>query len=97
MLNPTPPEKLCDRHGRPYFLWDLDMTLETFRSRLIDPDPDIRAHALGKLLRQARPDDALTLVTVVQIRQDWDRVQRHLGHRRAFWEWLLPELERRAT
>ena len=97
MLNPTPPEKLCDAHGRPYFLWDLDMTLERFRALLDDPDPDVRAHALGKLMRQARPDDALVLVSLAQIRRDWERVQRHLGNRREFWAWLLPELERRAA
>ncbi|MBW2257783.1 MAG: hypothetical protein JRI25_24720 [Deltaproteobacteria bacterium] len=97
MLNPTPPEKLCDKNGRPYFLWDVEMTLETFKSRLSDPNPDVRAHAIGKLLRQARPDDALTFLSPAQIRRDWDQVSRHLGNRRDFWSWLLPELERRAA
>lgn len=96
MIFPTPPDKLCDAQGRPYFLWDVDMTLEEFRQRLVHPDPDVRAHAIGKLMRQARPDDALTLLSLSQIRQDWERVQRHLGERREFWRWLLPELERRA-
>lgn len=96
MLNPTPPERLCDRDGQPYFLWDLEMTLEVFRAQLVDPDPDVRAHAIGKLMRQARPDDALALVTLPQIRADWDRLLPYLGRRREFWEWLVPELERRA-
>ena len=96
MLNPTPPEKLCDRHGQPYFLWDVETTLDVFRSQLVDADPDVRAHAIGKLLRQARPDDALVLVTLAQIRQEWERVLPYLGNRRAFWTWLVPELERRA-
>ena len=96
MLNPTPPEKLCDDQGRPYFLWDVDTTLAAFRSQLEDSDPDIRAHAIGKLMRQARPDDALVLVSLAQIRDDWDRVLPYLGNRRAFWTWLIPELERRA-
>jgi hypothetical protein len=96
MLNPTPPEKLCDRRGHPYFLWDVDTTLEEFRSQLVHPDPDVRAHAMGKLMRQARPDDALTLVTLAQIRENWDRVLPYLGNRREFWTWLIPELERRA-
>jgi hypothetical protein len=96
MLNPTPPEKLCDRSGRPYFLWDVETTLEAFKAQLVDPDPDIRAHAIGKLLRQARPDDALVLVTLAQIREQWERVLPYLGNRRAFWTWLVPELERRA-
>ncbi|MDP2308760.1 MAG: hypothetical protein Q8P18_22250 [Pseudomonadota bacterium] len=96
MLNPTPAEKLCDRNGHPYFLWDVEMTLDAFRLQLVDPDPDVRAHAIGKLMRQARPDDALTLLSLAQIRGDWDRVRPYLGHRRDFWTWLLPELERRA-
>lgn len=96
MLNPTPPAKLCDRHGQPYFLWDVDSTLDDFRRKLVDPDPDVRAHAIGKLMRQARPDDALTLLSLAQIRRDWDRVLPFLGNRREFWAWLLPELERRA-
>ena len=96
MLNPTPPDKLCDREGRPYFLWDVDMTLAAFRAQLVDPDPDVRAHAIGKLMRQARPDDALSFLSLAQIRGEWDRVQRYLGNRRAFWQWLIPELERRA-
>ena len=96
MLNPTPPEKLCDPRGRPYFLWDVDTTLEAFQGQWVDPDPDIRAHAIGKLLRQARPDDALVLVSLAQIRQAWERVLPYLGNQRAFWSWLVPELERRA-
>ena len=96
MLNPTPPEKLCDERGRPYFLWDVGMTLEAFQAQLVDPDPDIRAHAIGKLMRQARPDDTLVLLSLAQIRHDWERVLPYLGRRRAFWTWLIPELERRA-
>ena len=95
LLNPTPPEKLCDQNGQPYFLRDVEMTLDAFKAQLVDPDPDVRAHAIGKLLRQARTDDALVLVTVAQIRRDWERVVPFLGNRRPFWEWLVPELERR--
>ena len=97
MLNPTPREKLCDQAGRPYFLWDGNLTLEEFEALLADPNDDVRAHAIGKLLRQARPDDALTLLSLDRIRRDWDRVRRHLGHRADFWTWLLPQLERRAA
>lgn len=96
MLNPTPKDRLCDRRGRPYFLWDVEMTLDAFGKQLVDADPDVRAHAIGKLLRQARPDDALVLVSLAQVRHDWDRIRVYLGNQRPFWEWLLPELERRA-
>lgn len=96
MRNPTPAEKLCDRNGHPYFLWDVDTTLDAFRLQLVDPDPDVRAHAIGRLMRQARPDDALNLVPLAQIRAEWDRVRFYLGNRREFWAWLIPELARRA-
>lgn len=96
MLNPTPSDKLCDRDGHPYFLWDVEMTLEAFQLQLSDPDADIRAHAMGKLMRQARPDDALSLLSLQQIRANWERIRPYLGDRREFWAWLLPELERRA-
>ncbi len=51
-LNPTPPDLLTDRAGRPYFAWDLDLTLEEFRARLVDPDPEVRAYFLAKAMRQ---------------------------------------------
>jgi hypothetical protein len=89
MLNPTPPERLVDRENRPYFLWDMDMTLDELRARLDDPDPDVRAFFVGKLMRQAKPDDVFTFVGVSTIRELWPRLERHLGHQRDFWRWLL--------
>jgi len=36
LLNQTPRAKLTDAHGRPYFLWDCDMTLAEFeRARCV--------------------------------------------------------------
>lgn len=66
MLHPTPPELLCDPQGRPYFLWDVDLTLQQLRMLLADPDEDVRAYWMGKVLRQAKPDDALTLMDIEQ-------------------------------
>ena len=60
MLSPTLPHLLVDADGRPYFLWDCDLKLDEFRERLADPDPDVRAYHLGKLMRQAKPDDVFT-------------------------------------
>jgi len=47
VLAPTPPERLVDANGRPYFLWDEDLTLDAFRCRLADPDPEVRAYYLA--------------------------------------------------
>ncbi len=37
----TSPDRLVDSRGRPYFLWDEDMTLDQFRARLRDDDPAV--------------------------------------------------------
>lgn len=94
MLNPTPPNLLVDPVGRPYFLWDMDMTLAAFVARLTDPDPDVRAYFIGKLMRQAKPDDVFTFVTAMAIWEQWPRIERHLGHSREFWQWLFTSWER---
>ncbi len=47
MLCPTPPESLVDREGRPYFLWDCELTLEEFKKRLTHPDEDSGRISLG--------------------------------------------------
>ena len=93
MLSPTPPERLVDEAGRPYFLWDCDMTSDEFRARLRNPDPDIRAYHLGKLMRQAKPDDALAFVSLRDIRDLWPDLERYLGTTRPFWTWLLSRWE----
>ncbi|HEX6861682.1 MAG TPA: hypothetical protein VF414_02645 [Thermoanaerobaculia bacterium] len=89
LLNRTRPERMTDPRGRPYFLWDVEMTLERFRELLRDPNPETRAYAIGKLMRQAKPDDVFSFVTVAQIREDWPRVEGYLGRTREFWRWLL--------
>lgn len=89
VLNPTPPERLVDAAGRPYFLWDAEMTLDTFRARLVDPDAVVRAHFLAKLMRQARPDDVLALVGTRALRDAWPSVRDQLGDKHDFWAWWL--------
>jgi len=80
---------MLDQHGRPYFLWDEDLTLEAFRERLHDPDPAVRAYFLGKVMRQAKPDDVFTFATVDDLERMLPEVDRYLGKTRAFWHWLL--------
>ena len=88
-LNPTRPELMCDAQGRPYFLWDTDLTLIAFRALLADPDATTRAYSIAKLMRQAKPDDVFTFVSVAQIRASWDMVKPQLGAKRDFWQWVL--------
>jgi hypothetical protein len=93
-LNPTPQPLLTDSEDRPYFLWDMDLTLEAFRERLGDPDPDVRAYFIGKLMRQAKPDDVFSFVTPRTILDLWPIVERYLGQTRTFWTWLFATWER---
>lgn len=89
VLNPTPPERLVDGRGRPYFLWDVETTLDQFCDMLAGDDRDVRGYLIGKLMRQAKPDDVFQFVTLEDIRREWPRVEKHLGRSREFWTWIL--------
>ncbi len=93
LIAPTPPERLLDSAGRPYFLWDTDTSVERFEALLASPDPEVRAYWLGKMMRQAKPDDVFTFVGAQTIADHWARVLPYLGQKRAFWTWLLDALE----
>jgi hypothetical protein len=85
----TPDERLVDQRGRPYFLWDQDLTLDEFEQRLRDPSHEVRAYFIAKLMREAKPDDVFRFVTRADIDAHWPDVQHRLGRSRAFWEWIL--------
>ena len=89
MLCPTPESRLCDQRGRPYFLWDSEVTLTALREHLASDDDDRRAYWLAKLMRQAKPDDALTIAGPDEMRRLWPRLASTLGRTRAFWTWYL--------
>ena len=67
-LFPTPPNRLVDAAGRPYFLWDTEMTLDDFVRRLRESTREGRAYLVGKLMRQAKPDDVFTFVALEDFR-----------------------------
>jgi hypothetical protein len=56
---------------------------------LRDEDPDVRAYLIGKLMRQAKPDDVFEFVRVSDIVALWPRVERHLGRAGRMWRWVL--------
>ena len=89
MLCPTPEGRLCDTQGRPYFLWDCDVTLAEFRAHLAAPDDARRAYWLAKMMRQGKPDDAILIGGVEEMRRLWSSLARSLGRVRGFWEWYL--------
>ncbi len=93
VLSQTSPEYLVDQQGRPYFLWDCDMTLDELKEALLVGAPEVRAYLVGKLMRQAKPDDVLALVSMGTIRELWPDLQRYLGTSRDLWTWLLGRWE----
>lgn len=95
ILNPTSPDRLVDSAGRPYFLWDVDMTLERFEALLRTSDRPTKAYLVGKLMRQAKPDDVFTFVSESEIRDLWPDLERYLGKTKPFWQWLLGVWEKR--
>jgi hypothetical protein len=70
-------------------LWDEDVTIDQFRARLRDPDPAVRAYFLGKLMRQAKPDDVFTFVTLSELEEQLAAVEPYLGRSRPFWLWVI--------
>jgi hypothetical protein len=72
----------------PYFLWDEPMTMHDLRERLKRSDDD-RIRLLGKILREAREQDVWLFTNAREIERRWDQLERHLGRRRGFWQFLL--------
>jgi len=73
----------------PYFLWDDPMTVAELRTRLRTASHAERTRLLGKILREARDPDVWRFTTPNDVAVEWDALSRHLGRRRAFWEYLL--------
>lgn len=61
------------------------MTLEEFEVALRDPDPEVRAYLIGKLMRQARAADVARFVGAEEARALWPLLQRYLGRAREAW------------
>jgi hypothetical protein len=72
----------------------MELTLDEFERALTDRDSSTRAYLIGKLMRQAKPDDALQFVSPQQIADEWPSIERYLGKSRPFWGWLLGQWER---
>lgn len=94
MLAPTPRDLMVDPQGRPYFLWDVEMTLDQFEQAIHERHSATRPYLIGKVMRQAKPDDALQFVTPQEIADLWPAIERYLGKTRPFWSWLLEQWER---
>ena len=82
---------LDDPEAVPYFLWDEPMTVRDLRQRLNTASAPEKARLLGKILREARDWEVWRFTTPDEVTRLWPRLAKHLGRRRAFWEFLLGE------
>jgi hypothetical protein len=80
---------LSDPTARPYFLWDEETTVAQLRSAIEHAEVEEWARLVGKVMREARDTDVWHFVTP---REVWERralLERYLGRRRSFWQYLL--------
>lgn len=81
---------LTNPDGRPYFLWDEDLSVADLRAALQPGRSDeVRLRLLGKLLREARDVDVWQFVSPQDVAAALPVLGRRLGRRRSFWEFLI--------
>jgi hypothetical protein len=88
VLPPTSND-LLEASFHPYFLWWTDATVGELRGHLASNDAEERAYWTGALLREANTRDVWLFVTPADVRDQWARLQRHLGRSRERWAYLL--------
>jgi len=70
------------------------MTVAELKLKLTSASEPERIRLLGKILREARDSDVWKFTTPKEVRQNWLKLSRHLGRRRAFWEFLFGAWEK---
>jgi hypothetical protein len=86
--------RLDDPDAVPYFLWDESMSVRELRRRLAGASHPERIRLLGKTLREARDTDVWRFTTLRELLALREEVWKHLGRRRAFWDYLLDQWRR---
>ena len=74
---------------RPYFLWDEDVSIAELHQLLAGADGPRRDQVLAKMLREARDLDVWHFVRPSEVARVLPRLQRRLGRRYAFWNFLI--------
>jgi hypothetical protein len=80
---------LDDPQAVPYFLWDEPLSVAELRTRLANAEAPEKWRLLGKILREARDTDVWRFTAPIEVAAHWPELERHLGRRRAYWEFLL--------
>jgi hypothetical protein len=80
---------LDDDSAQPYFVWDVPVTVRELRELLHHADEGTRALWTARVLREARYADVWRFLSLDEVVERFAMVRRHLGRRRAFWEFLI--------
>jgi hypothetical protein len=80
---------MTKRDLRPYFLWDEDVSIDELHDILRQADSPRRDQLLAKMLREARDLDVWQFVRPVEVARVLQRLQRRIGRRHAFWNFLI--------
>jgi hypothetical protein len=70
-------------------LWDEDTSIRELRAALAGTNANERLRLLGKMLREARDTDVWQFVSPTEVAAALPELSRHLGRRRAFWDYLI--------
>ncbi|MDA2930918.1 hypothetical protein MYX84_13405 [Acidobacteria bacterium AH-259-O06] len=85
---------LEEKHKRPYFLWDELLTVDELERFLRGENTEKRLLYIARILREARFEDVWKLISVEDVVRNWNQLQPWLGHKQAFWEFLLRKWRR---
>lgn len=80
---------LDDPEAQPYFVWDVPITVRELHEFLRSPDEATHTLWTARVMREARYGDVWRFLNLEQVVERFPRAVRHLGRRRAFWEFLL--------
>jgi hypothetical protein len=80
---------MTDPAGRPYFLWDEDVSIAELKAALAGDDAYQRDRLLGKMLREARDIDVWHFVSPKVVAEALPRLERRIGRRFGFWNFLI--------
>lgn len=73
----------------PYFLWDEPMNVAQLMARLQSSSYTEHVRLIAKIMREARDIDVWKFTTPSEVWRLWPDLNRKLGRRRAFWEFLF--------
>lgn len=79
----------------PVIGWDLPGGDSEAQALLDAHDPDVRAWAHGRLLREARPKQAIARLGHSVIADGLSEMTPYLGAKRMFWQWLVEDWRQR--